>query len=781
MKCIHLMQLRCLHAATVVVFAYLCYGELLPLPAIKASKVLQAWAVQQVVLLGLLSCLIVLLASVAGTTGIYFATASGRPMSATALLNVLNVLPVAAAIATTHWNALSDNCPVDPDKDCDYLAIVLDTVGLITARLSRLDLGISLLLAARGESSWLLGATGGWLGYAEAVPLHRTAGWWCVWQSALHSIAYVLFYFETGGLASLWRDCLPTRLPNSTALHPRLNRLGLVNFLGFLPFVIALALALSAWRPVRKRYYHVFQKLHLPLGALFVVCCALHDLPILIFALPSIAAWYLEWHARRHHGSSSSSSSSSSLLQRGGERTPHGGVLPAQLTLLPGTSGPWLELTVVSGEGSAGSVLAAPRGAWVSMRVVPLGAESHPLSVASAAFSGRSTTKAQEELSVLISSGSGDWTLALAALLAQQPAGSSRRLDVEIDGPYPFGGGDWSLRAGEKTTPSGGGATALLLLAGGTGVTGWLPALAAGGGTVRRCRLVWCVQTAADYRALAKRLPYKGAVEVTVYVTRAAADAAPPTPWRPALGEGREQSERDEATRWQPLNCDGSSPSSGVAVSLAAALVGLVVGHWGWHYLVELLGLSKIPEEGVPAGWLHTTLIGYMLSRRCLPIVVITLAVVASTALCRRALAYARACTRGRCRACPRDGSTRDAELGAVSPPQPDARLFTGATSSSTVHVDLDVPMRDDERSAGGARPAATEDAGAGGHVMRTGRPDVEALVRAAAADAGPARRLVVAACGPVTLVAAARKAVVAARKDSRGVRIEFSGGESWW
>ena len=70
----------------------------------------------------------------------------------------------------------------------------------------------------------------------------------------------------------------------------------------------------------------------------------------------------------------------------------------------------------------------------------------------------------------------------------------------------------------------------------------------------------------------------------------------------------------------------------------------------------------------------------------------------------------------------------------------------------------------------------------AGGHEVRSGRPDVDALVLAATAGL-EARHLVVAACGPPALVETARKAVVAARKErhSHGVLIEFSGSDSRW
>ena len=78
------------------------------------------------------------------------------------------------------------------------------------------------------------------------------------------------------------------------------------------------------------------------------------------------------------------------------------------------------------------------------------------------------------ELSVLVSSRAGDWSRALAALSQQ----SDSSFEVEVAGPFPTGGGEWSL-SGEDSYCCRGQEPALLLLAGGTGVTGWLPGLAA--------------------------------------------------------------------------------------------------------------------------------------------------------------------------------------------------------------------------------------------------------------------------------------------------------------
>ena len=144
-------------------------------------------------------------------------------------------------------------------------------------------------------------------------------------------------------------------------------------------------------------------------------------------------------------------------------------------------------------------------------------------------------------LCVLLSARAGDWSKALAALapppgstvsggtasgsgsaatgsaasgIATSCSAASGYFEVELDGPYPFGGGDWALapetarglrshlrgrlgRGPRGRHPLGRGPhgepPALLLLAGGTGVSGWLPGLAARRPGGRRPHLVWCV------------------------------------------------------------------------------------------------------------------------------------------------------------------------------------------------------------------------------------------------------------------------------------------------
>ena len=387
----------------------------------------------------------------------------------------------------------------------------------------------------RGKSAWLFGATGGSLGSAETISLHRTAGWWCARQSALHSAAYLLYYLHEGGGRVLWRRCFP--VPLSPGGGNPVNRLGLINWFGVLACLPACLLALSALPSVRRNHYDVFQRLHLPLALAFTACCVLHDLPILLFAAPGLADWYL------------------------GRRNDAAPVrLRAKARTLRGTSGPWIELTMDRDETIAARMVhhsaagCGARGRWASIRVVSLGRESHPFSVASVSAAG--------SFSVVVSANSGDWSGELAALArgdddenanaAERGCSSSgTEFDVEVSGPFPSGGGGWSLPGANKYPPVEGGEPApeLLLIAGGTGITGWLPAMEAAASAAASglgCRLVWCVKTEADYLALASRLPRatsrskgSGGVDVNVFITRGGDNTA-------TASEAAEDRERGE-------------------------------------------------------------------------------------------------------------------------------------------------------------------------------------------------------------------------------------------
>ena len=252
-------------------------------------------------------------------------------------------------------------------------------------------------------------------------------------------------------------------------------------------------------------------------------------------------------------------------------------------------------------------------------------------------------------------------------------------------------------------------------------MTGWLPGLAR-----RRCpcHLVWCVQTAADYAALAGRLPPGGeGVDITVYVTRAEADV-PLQSY--ARGGGDDVEDRNEAvllpTPAQPT--PRITSSSAAAVSLGAALVGMFAAYWGYYVHVAP----------------NMTLLGYTVTRRCLPIVLVAVLMVAATAVGSRVLVRAQ---KRRRRA--------DMEGGLLLPTRSGDQSVIVTTGPDN------------------------------GHDVRVGRPDFDVLVRAAVVGVAGKQRVVVAACGPTALVAAARKSVKSVRKEHRSVCLEFSGSESSW
>ena len=781
-------QARCqrlLQAATIAVFAYLCVGEFLPQSLTSAGTNFsgQEWARQEVLLLAALSFLVVALASTSsgrgcsGCSGRGFEPgAGGTPSTAFALLAVLNIVPIVVVLGSTLWISRSDNCPAsaydgapsEKETNCNYLATLLDVVGLMSARLARFDLGVSLILATRGDSGWLLRATGGWLGLPEAVPIHRVAGWWCVGQSALHSSAYLVFYLLTGGLKSLWFNCFPVALPSGG-----MNRLGLVNFFGVVAVVAMLPLVLPSLPYLRRRSYHIFQRLHLPAAVLFVICCALHDLPILMFAVPGIADWYLGWRNMR---------STSALF-------------PAKARLLPGTSGPWVELTIdCSDTGNTslsrsakgrerGRQPLAPRGEWALVRVLPIGREAHPLSVA---VSNNGT-----RLSALVAAGAGDWSASLAALAQMAGGGNGCEVQVEVTGRFAVGGGDWSL----VNEP------ALLLVAGGTGVFGWLPALAladANAAAGRQVHLVWCVKTEADYLALAKRLPPRRVgVQLTIFITRATSGSlevgghtavaqdieSDGTPSSLDKSQGGDEemvagllsrTQEIQEREWAALGSGGGSGSGGgdgqgeggtssslalgARVSLFATFCALAVGYWGWeHVKKDLLESLSI-----------RALISYTLCWRCFPIALILTSLVVATTLASHVLYLF---------------SRKDPEC-------------TGVAASAEAGGDVDVDGDSDGERAqheGISLLTFGTDCEDGEHGVRAGRPNLAALVRTAAATAATAAapgrlrqrsasmRLVVAACGPAELVEAARNAVGAVRAEGCRVGICFSGTDTNW
>lgn len=653
--------LRALEAATVLGVAYLCLGELWPHTRSSPFRG-QMWRRQQLFLLCSLSLAPLLLGRTHRlcNAGKGASTCVGE-RTALWVLALVNTVPLLGAALATLWS---------DEESAAYAAILLDAIGFAAARLARLDLAASLMLSARGRSTWAYEATGGSVGFAEAVNLHRAAGWWCVVQSGLHGSLYIIFYAVRGGPRMAWEATFPV------PTEGKLNRRGLVNFYGLLALVAMALLALTSLP--RARFYRGFQSVHAGLGLAAVAAALLHDLPILIFAAPGL----VDWFAGRYDD-----------LPAGGRR------LPARARVIPGTSGPWVELKIeLAGPAAAAALsLSSPAGAWVGLSVEEISAEVHPISVA--ALTSTSMT-------LVVSGNGGDWCDRLASFASKRP-----RLWVLVKGPYPSGG--W--RGSRSRDPP-----AIMLIAGGTGITGWLPSATAG------ARVVWTVQQEGDYLALADRLPRSS----TVFLTRASDKAAG------LEGVGA----RGEAAGSGSLGAVGHFGTPLVA-TIAAAVVGIVAEvMWREHVRPAL---RKDPPK---------TMWGYTAVARALPVLLILAlmaAVVAAGAPTARA--GRRLLKRWR-----RHSRPAMEELGE------------------------DCPLRL-SRSTGSESHRWSGEEGVA-HDVRIGRPDLPALVQEMAMSV-QAPILVVAVCGPPGLVESARQAVHATRKspELRHLRIEFCGTDSRW
>ena len=188
-------------------------------------------------------------------------------------------------------------------------------------------------------------------------------------------------------------------------------------------------------------------------------------------------------------------------------------LLSGNAQILPGTSGPWVEVTIDCGKTISHCL--AQRGQWALIRVVPLGREVHPLSIV------LTDNGDKQLLSAIISAKAGDWSKRLANLAQSQVC----NFKAAVSGPYSTGGGHWSFEHDNGV--------ALLLIAGGTGLNGWLPGLATASESGRPCHLVWCVQHWADIEHLLRDYHHH-LIRITVHITRSKArdiDASSESPY----------------------------------------------------------------------------------------------------------------------------------------------------------------------------------------------------------------------------------------------------------
>jgi hypothetical protein len=746
----------CLQIAVSVVVVCLVVFELVPPSLFLAAGegVFDSldWATVQVVLLALL-CVFAVLLGVVGGMGADWATPRAAVWCGGLYLSkadvwfiALNVLPPAAWAIASCWTDTGGGESSSSSSSRNNIRFLrtVDGIGVVTARLARLDLVVSILSSSRGHSTWLNRATAGWLGLPETMSLHRSSGWWCVAQSAVHSTTYLLFYYLEGGIESVWFSCFPVADPRPGGCG-EINRLGLVNFLGLVAFAAAMVpfLVVPALPWFRSSgYYHVFQRLHLLAAMAFVVASALHDLPVLTFAIPGIADWLMgRYELWREF--------------RGCRR------LTARARLLAGTSGPWVELAIDHSHLTKKCRRRpAPRGEWALLRVPALGGEVHPFTVATFPSSSSIVT-------ALITAKGGDWTLELAALAATNGDGGSE-LEVDLYGPFESGGGDWSLIY----------EPALLLVVGGTGIFGYLPAFSVEYVSAmhrnRFLHLVWCVKTMADYRELAEKLPSQDrGVMITILVTdgrsrvdvvgEGGVDDATSALEAPHANAAYRSDLGIEELGCQELVDDIDQHENSIDcrcleafAPLATALSGLAFIHWGWTGIRTVLLPTKTSSS-----------ISYMLWWRLMPVVYVMVVVTITTVFSSW---LANLLTR-------RNQGAEGSVLGQNGGRSLVKSMHYCGEGESHLqdsgHHRVDVQECDDDD---GPRNECDKH-------FQTGRPDLTTLVRSAAVSAARrmAGRLMVVACGPPGLVQSTQDAVTLVRKEGCGVRLCFSGTDSRW
>lgn len=268
----------------------------------------------------------------------------------------------------------------------------------------------------------------------------------------------------------------------------------------------------------------------------------------------------------------------------------------------------------------------------------------------------------------------------------------------------------------------------LLLLAGGTGITAWLPSLSH---AQRPYHLVWCVQTKALYNALADRLPpVKAPSKISVFITRSASASCPSTTIIPLTSLPSSHCTLSPAEPLlNPRHLHTRRVLAPTSAGWLAASVGLSIG-FAWN---SWLRATRAP----PLHFDEEDLFSYVIVRRMLPILVIVVVVMLTASLERRIIQR-----------------WRESHHPLVP--------FISTSSPSFDGV--------------GADKASSKE-----YEFIEERPDVVCLVRTAVEAAREARhRLVVASSGPSALVGAVKSAVTQQRKRS-GTEIEFVGVRANW
>ena len=188
-------------------------------------------------------------------------------LSLTTMLGILNLAPLIAWIATTYLILQFGDCNethlAKSDGQCDSLKVLLDAIGIISGRLARIDLGITLSLSANG--AWLPGITNG---YSDCLKVFQCIG---LLDGGVSCSPFFIQLFTFILLSRWWLKRRLAEMFSNRSLNEdddedgeiNINVLGLVNCFGVMAFVLILLIALFGLPVIRKSWYLLFQRTHL--------------------------------------------------------------------------------------------------------------------------------------------------------------------------------------------------------------------------------------------------------------------------------------------------------------------------------------------------------------------------------------------------------------------------------------------------------------------------------------------------------------------------------------
>jgi len=341
----------------------------------------------------------------------------------------------------------------------------LDVEGIISGRAAVIYLGILLLTTSR--KSVLLTFLGS--GYIDLIAVHRTAGWWCVAMSIIHSLAYVIYYIVEGGARKLLSECFPTkRCFRDGHWEKCLNFGGTINFFGLIGTIAVLFLAFFSREVIRRNMFERFYIIHLITSAIFIFFVALHDYGTILLAFAGLTFYaYDRFNARRtrsHHSSFTAELITDNIVMLKWNAT-------SQNKLMPGTR-------------------------WVYVQIENISTmEWHPISCVQVCDHTYTFVK-----------GLGDWSSSLCDLVS-----SKEKLRINIEGPFG------SSVIGVDTPRT------LIIIAGGVGVSPFIDFLCniPDESCWSRIKFIWAVRS-NEYRALSEIIDFESissVADVCIFIT----------------------------------------------------------------------------------------------------------------------------------------------------------------------------------------------------------------------------------------------------------------------